>query len=74
VINGKKLVLVMPAYSVERTLPCAFDETPHDIVDDVITIDEASKNQTVDVASNAGVYVIAHESDRGYVGSNLADR
>ncbi|NBR56766.1 MAG: glycosyltransferase family 2 protein, partial [Chitinophagia bacterium] len=43
-INGKKVVVVMPAYNAEKTLEQTYNEIPFDIVDDVILVNDASKD------------------------------
>jgi len=40
-IHGKKLVVVMPAYNAEQTLHKTYADIPHDIVDDIILVDDA---------------------------------
>lgn len=69
-IKGKKLVVVLPAYNAERTLKQTYDEIPFDIVDDVILVDDCSKDNTVDVAKSIGIkHVIRHEKNKGYGGN-----
>ena len=66
-INGKKLVVVLPAYNAERTLTQTVKEIPSDIVDDIILVDDASRDDTVAVAESLGInHVIRHEHNRGY--------
>ncbi len=47
----------------------AFDEIPHDIVDDIILTDDASQDATVALAQSLGIATIRHDRNRGY-GSN----
>ena len=47
-INGKKIVVVMPAYNAEKTLEQTYAEIPFDIVDEVILTDDCSRDKTVD--------------------------
>ncbi len=69
-INGKKVVVVMPAYNAAKTLEKTYNEIPFDIVDDVILVDDASKDNTVDVAKALGVtHVIRHDKNKGYGGN-----
>jgi glycosyltransferase involved in cell wall biosynthesis len=68
-IANKKLVVVMPAYNAERTLLRTWEELPHEYVDDVILVDDASLDRTIDVARRLGIKVIAHEANRGYGGN-----
>jgi glycosyltransferase involved in cell wall biosynthesis len=69
-INGKKLVVVLPAYNAALTLPQTYSEIPFDIVDEVVLVDDRSKDNTVDVARQIGIrHVIRHEQNKGYGGN-----
>ncbi len=69
-INGKKVVVVLPAYNAALTLKKTYDEIPFDIVDEVVLVDDASKDSTVDTARSIGIkHVIKHEKNRGYGGN-----
>jgi glycosyltransferase involved in cell wall biosynthesis len=69
-INNKRVVVVMPAYNAEKTLMSTYLEIPFDIVDDVVLVDDASRDNTVDVAHKLGVkHVIRHEQNLGYGGN-----
>ncbi|TAL61263.1 MAG: glycosyltransferase family 2 protein [Bacteroidetes bacterium] len=69
-LKGKKIVVVLPAYNAERTLKKTYDEIPFDIVDDVVLVDDCSKDNTVEVAKQIGIkHVIRHEKNRGYGGN-----
>ena len=60
-INGKKVVVVMPAYNAEKTLKKTYDEIPFDIVDDVVLVDDKSSDQTSILAREIGIkHVITH--------------
>jgi len=59
----------MPAYNAAQTLQNTLDEMPRDIVDHIILVDDASSDDTVSVAKNLGLEVIAHEKNRGYGGN-----
>ena len=60
----------MPAYNAAKTLEQTYNEIPHDIVDEVILVDDASKDNTVEVAQQLGVHhVIRHDSNKGYGGN-----
>jgi glycosyltransferase involved in cell wall biosynthesis len=66
-IQGKKLVIVLPAYNAEATLRRTYAEIPFDIVDDVILVDDASDDRTHDVAHELGIdHIIRHAKNRGY--------
>lgn len=68
-IHGKKLVVVMPAYNAERTLRRTYDEIPHEIVDAVVLVDDASQDHTVKVASELAIKTIVHPQNLGYGGN-----
>ncbi|MBM4134680.1 MAG: glycosyltransferase family 2 protein [Nitrospira sp.] len=68
-INGKKVVVVMPAYNAAKTLRQTFAEIPMDVVDDVILVDDASQDQTVSVAREIGIKTFVHRQNRGYGGN-----
>lgn len=66
-ISGKKIVVVMPAYNAEKTLEKTYQALPHDIVDHIIVVDDASGDRTVDVAKNLDkTETIRHERNMGY--------
>jgi len=69
-IREQKVVVVMPAYNAELTLEQTFRELPMDIVDDVILVDDASVDKTVERARELGIeHVILHDNNRGYGGN-----
>ncbi|MFP4012455.1 MAG: glycosyltransferase family 2 protein [Chitinispirillaceae bacterium] len=69
-INGKKVVVVLPAYNAELTLEKTYNEIPFEIVDEVILVDDASKDHTAALARKIGVgHVITHQKNRGYGGN-----
>ena len=68
-INGQKICVVMPAYNAEKTLQKTYDEIPKDIVDEVILTDDASHDQTVEVAKGLGIKTFVHTENKGYGGN-----
>lgn len=69
-LNGKKIVVVLPAYNAALTLEKTYNEIPFDIVDDVVLVDDASKDSTAELAANLGIkHVIRHQKNRGYGGN-----
>ena len=69
-ISGKKVVVVLPAYNAALTLEKTYNEIPFDIVDDVVLVDDNSKDDTIDVAKKIGLkHIIRHAKNSGY-GSN----
>ncbi len=69
-INSKKIVVVLPAYNAENTLEATYKEIPFDIVDEVVLVDDASRDETVRKAEQLGItHVIRHENNKGYGGN-----
>jgi len=69
-INGKKVIVVMPAYNAEKTLEQTFREIPSEIVDEIILVNDASKDNTVLEAERLGIrHIITHPQNRGYGGN-----
>lgn len=68
--KGKKVVVVLPAYNAALTLEKTYREIPFDLVDEVILCDDASKDNTSDLARSIGIpHIIVHENNRGYGGN-----
>ncbi len=69
-IEGRKIIVVMPAYNAAKTLRKTYSELPMDIVDDVIVVDDCSTDSTSQVALELKLqHVIRHEKNRGYGGN-----
>ena len=69
-LNNKKIVVVMPAYNAENTLKETYAEIPFDIVDEVIVVDDASRDRTYELARSLGIkHIIKHEVNKGYGGN-----
>jgi glycosyltransferase involved in cell wall biosynthesis len=68
-IHGKKIVVVMPAYNAEKTLRTTYEEIPHEYVDDVILVDDASTDRTARLAKELNIRTIIHRENRGYGGN-----
>jgi glycosyltransferase involved in cell wall biosynthesis len=69
VFHGKKIVVVMPAYNAAKTIEMTYREIPMDLVDEVVVTDDASPDDTVDVARRLGLHTLVHETNRGYGGN-----
>jgi len=67
--RAKKVVVIMPAYNAERTLERTLDDVPRDWVDEIILVDDASRDGTVALARKLGLRVFVHENNRGYGGN-----
>jgi len=69
-INDQRVTVVLPAYNAERTLEQTYREIPFDLVDEVILVDDLSRDNTVQKARDLGIrHIIRHESNRGYGGN-----
>ncbi|MGA0044850.1 MAG: glycosyltransferase family 2 protein [Candidatus Kapaibacteriota bacterium] len=69
-VNGKKVVVVMPAYNAAKTLQRTYSEIPFDVVDEVILVDDHSRDNTTALARQLGIHhVIRHEVNKGYGGN-----
>ncbi|MBV8345342.1 MAG: glycosyltransferase family 2 protein [Candidatus Eremiobacteraeota bacterium] len=68
-LNGRKVVVVMPAYNAARTLRRTYEELPRQVVDAVVVVDDASDDGTASLARELGAIVVAHERNLGYGGN-----
>jgi glycosyltransferase involved in cell wall biosynthesis len=68
-LNGKKIVVVLPAYNAAKTLEMTFREIPFEFVDDIVLVDDASRDDTAEVARRLGIHTIVHEQNKGYGGN-----
>lgn len=68
-INGKNIVVVLPAYQAEKTVEMTFRDIPREVVDHVLIVDDASTDRTVEIAQKLGIHVIVHERNLGYGGN-----
>jgi glycosyltransferase involved in cell wall biosynthesis len=64
-----KVIAVLPAYNAARTLEATVADIPKGTVDEIILVDDASRDNTVEVATRLGLTVIRHEKNRGYGGN-----
>jgi glycosyltransferase involved in cell wall biosynthesis len=69
VIHGKKLIVVMPAYNAEKTVGQTVEQIPPGFVDEVILVDDASRDDTIGAAQKLGLFAIRHPKNRGYGGN-----
>jgi glycosyltransferase involved in cell wall biosynthesis len=65
-LNGKRIIVVLPAYHAEATLESTYRGLPIDLIDEVILVDDASTDGTVRRAAELGIRSIVHERNRGY--------
>jgi len=67
--RSKKVVVVMPAYNAEKTLERTLDDIPRDWVDEIVLVDDRSRDRTVEIAHGLGLRVFVHEKNKGYGGN-----
>jgi glycosyltransferase involved in cell wall biosynthesis len=65
-LNGKKVIVVMPAYNAAKTLEQTVAEIPRDVVDEILLVDDASSDKTVELAKRLNLTVFIHEKNFGY--------
>jgi glycosyltransferase involved in cell wall biosynthesis len=68
-IGGKRVCVVMPAYNAEKTLRRTVAEIDRAVVDDIVLVDDQSRDQTVEVARELGLHTLVHAKNRGYGGN-----
>ena len=64
-----RVAVVMPAYNAEKTLERTYADVPKADVDDIILVDDGSRDRTVEIARRLGIHVVAHDKNRGYGGN-----
>ncbi len=64
-----KICVVMPAYNAERTLERTVADLPAGWVDDIVLVDDASRDRTVEIARSLGLHTVVHPRNRGYGGN-----
>lgn len=67
--NEQKVVVVMPAYNAEKTLEKTYNDMPLELIDDIILVDDASVDNTVDMAKKLNINVMKHDQNLGYGGN-----
>ena len=68
-INNKKVIVILPAYNAAKTLQATLNAIPKDLVDDIILVDDASSDNTVEVAKSLGLKTFVHPKNLGYGGN-----
>ena len=64
-----KIVIVMPAYNAEKTLKGTIDSIPDELNAEIVLVDDASRDRTVEIACELGLKVIVHPKNLGYGGN-----
>ncbi len=65
-LSGKRVLIVMPAYNAAKTLERTYQDIPFDVVDEVLLVDDASRDETLEVARRLGIRCFLHERNMGY--------
>ena len=65
-LNGKKIITVMPAYNAAKTLEQTYRDVPLDMVDEIILVDDGSSDATVAKARELGLTTFVHKVNLGY--------
>lgn len=64
--DNKKVIIVLPAYNAAKTLKETYHDIPKDVVNDIILVDDASKDSTVEVAKSLNIKTFIHPKNKGY--------
>jgi glycosyltransferase involved in cell wall biosynthesis len=68
--KGKKVVVVLPAYNAALTLEKTVNEIPFDVVDEVVLVDDNSRDKTLEVGRKLGIkHIVSHDQNKGYGGN-----
>ncbi len=65
-LRGKTIAVGLPAFNSAATLEQTHRDIPHDVVDRLLLVDDASEDETVQIARNLGLNTLVHDSNRGY--------
>jgi len=68
-LREKKVIAVLPAYNAEKTLKATYDDIPKDWVDEILLVDDRSRDRTVELSRELGIRTVVHEKNRGYGGN-----
>lgn len=67
--KNPKIIVVMPAYNAQKTVKKTYQDLPKDLISEIILVDDASRDQTVQKARSLGITVYVHEKNKGYGGN-----
>ena len=65
-LNGKKIIVVLPAYNAAKTLEKTVSELDRHVVDDILLVDDFSADETVQLAKKLGIRSFLHDKNYGY--------
>lgn len=64
-----KVIVVMPAYNAAKTLVKTYKDIPKEYVDEIILVDDASQDNTVEIAQELNLKILRHSKNKGYGGN-----
>jgi glycosyltransferase involved in cell wall biosynthesis len=64
-----KVIIVMPAYNAAETLERTYRDIPAGTYDEIILVDDNSKDNTAEISRSLGIHTIVHTDNRGYGGN-----
>jgi glycosyltransferase involved in cell wall biosynthesis len=65
-LNGKRIIVVLPAYNAAQTLESTVSELDRQVVDDILLVDDSSADETVRMARKLGIRSFLHDRNYGY--------
>ncbi len=68
-INGKTVIVVLPAYNAAKTLERTISDVPPGIVDEFLLVDDASRDDTIERRARLGIPCVVHSQNQGYGGN-----
>ena len=68
-LHNKKVIVVLPAYRAAKTLEMTYNDLPMDVVDEVLMVDDAGGDETVEIGKRLGIKTILHRKNLGYGGN-----
>jgi glycosyltransferase involved in cell wall biosynthesis len=68
-LHNKKVIVVLPAYRAARTLEKTYKDLPMDVVDEVLLVDDAGGDETIEIARGLGIKTVLHRQNLGYGGN-----
>lgn len=67
--NNLKVVVVLPAYNCEKTLIKTYEGIDHSVVDEVVMVDDSSRDRSIEIAKTLPIHLLKHKYNRGYGGN-----
>jgi glycosyltransferase involved in cell wall biosynthesis len=65
--SHQRVIVVLPAYNVSKTLTLTYQNLPQSWIDDIILVDDGSQDDTFAIAQKLGIqHIIQHTHNKGY--------